>query len=57
MAEPRGRLLNILGVAFGLAGAVGGTIGGGILRTPGLVAAELGSGSAVLLAWFLGVLA
>ncbi len=54
MAEPRGRLLNILGVAFGLAGAVGGTIGGGILRTPGLVAAELGSGSAVLLAWLLG---
>lgn len=54
MVEPRGRLLNILGVAFGLAGAVGGTIGGGILRTPGLVAAELGSGSAVLLAWFLG---
>lgn len=54
MAEPRGRLLNILGVAFGLAGAVGGTIGGGILRTPGLVAAELGSGSAVLLAWLVG---
>ena len=54
MGEPRGRLLNILGVAFGLAGAVGGTIGGGILRTPGLVAGELGSGSAVLLAWFLG---
>jgi APA family basic amino acid/polyamine antiporter len=54
MAEPRGRLLNILGVAFGLAGAVGGTIGGGILRTPGLVAAELGSGRAVLLAWLLG---
>jgi len=54
MSEPRGRLLNILGVAFGLAGAVGGTIGGGILRTPGLVAAELGSGSAVLLAWLLG---
>ena len=49
-----GRLLNILGVAFGLAGAVGGTIGGGILRTPGLVAAQLGSGSAVLLAWLLG---
>jgi len=54
MAESRGRLLNILGVAFGLAGAVGGTIGGGILRTPGLVAAELGSGSAVLLAWLIG---
>ncbi|MFM7313533.1 MAG: amino acid permease, partial [Cyanobium sp.] len=54
MSEPRGRLLNILGVAFGLAGAVGGTLGGGILRTPGLVAAQLGSGSAVLLAWLLG---
>ena len=54
MAEPRGRLLNILGVAFGLAGAVGGTIGGGILRTPGLVASELGGGGAVLLAWLLG---
>lgn len=54
MTESRGRLLNILGVAFGLAGAVGGTIGGGILRTPGLVASELGSGSAVLLAWLLG---
>jgi len=52
--EPRGRLLNILGVAFGLAGAIGGTIGGGILRTPGLVAGQLGSGSAVLLAWLLG---
>jgi len=54
MSDSRGRLLNILGVAFGLAGAVGGTIGGGILRTPGLVAGELGSGAAVLLAWLLG---
>jgi APA family basic amino acid/polyamine antiporter len=51
---PHGRLLNILGVAFGLAGAVGGTIGGGILRTPGLVAGELGSDAAVLTAWILG---
>lgn len=54
MGDSRGRLLNILGVAFGLAGAVGGTLGGGILRTPGLVAADLGSGGAVLAAWLLG---
>ncbi|MEI8250611.1 MAG: APC family permease [Synechococcus sp. ELA057] len=54
MSEPRGRLLNILGVAFGLAGAVGGTIGGGILRTPGLVAGELASGPLSLIAWLVG---
>lgn len=54
MSEARGRLLNILGVAFGLAGAVGGTIGGGILRTPGLVVAELGSGRLSLIAWMVG---
>lgn len=54
MSESRGRLLNILGVAFGLAGAVGGTIGGGILRTPGLVVAELGSGRFSLIAWMVG---
>ncbi|MEB3331894.1 MAG: APC family permease [Synechococcaceae cyanobacterium] len=47
-------LLAILGVGFGLAGAVGGTIGAGILRTPGLVAADLGSGALVLLAWLVG---
>ena len=39
--QPPGRLLSILGLGFGLAGAVGGTIGAGILRTPGLVAAQL----------------
>ena len=54
MSESRGGLLNILGVAFGLAGAVGGTIGGGILRTPGLVASELGSGRLSLVAWLIG---
>ena len=44
MSQPApGRLLDILGLGFGLAGAVGGTIGAGILRTPGLVAAQLPS--------------
>jgi len=49
-----GRLLNILGLGFGLAGAVGGTIGAGILRTPGLVAAQLPSAPLVLAAWLVG---
>ena len=56
-AEPtpgRGSLLSILGVGFGLAGAVGGTIGGGILRTPGLVVGQLGSGPLAIGAWMLG---
>ena len=51
---PAGRLLSVLGLAFGLAGSVGGTIGAGILRTPGLVAAQLPSGPLVLGAWLLG---
>ena len=49
-----GKLLSVLGVAFGLAGSVGGTIGAGILRTPGLVAAQLATPSLVLLAWLIG---
>ncbi len=49
-----GGLLSILGVGFGLAGAVGGTIGAGILRTPGLVAAQLPTPSLVLGAWLAG---
>jgi len=52
--HPPGRLLNILGLGFGLAGAVGGTIGAGILRTPGLVAAQLPSAPLVLGAWLGG---
>ncbi|MFM2173326.1 MAG: hypothetical protein RLZZ54_1253 [Cyanobacteriota bacterium] len=49
-----GGLLSVLGVAFGLAGSVGGTIGAGILRTPGLVAAQLATAPLVLGAWVLG---
>jgi hypothetical protein len=43
LGRPRGHLLRILGVGFGIAVIVGGAIGSGILRTPGLVAAQLGS--------------
>ncbi|MEB3200973.1 MAG: APC family permease [Synechococcaceae cyanobacterium] len=53
-ANESGGLLRLLGLGFGLAGAVGGTIGAGILRTPGLVAAQLGNGPLILLAWLAG---
>ena len=46
----RGRFLQVLGFAFGLAIIVGNTIGVGIMRTPGDVAALLPS-----LPWFIGV--
>ena len=52
--NPPGQLLNVLGVAFGLAGSVGGTIGAGILRTPGLVATQLPSTAWILAIWMLG---
>jgi len=53
-SNPPAQLLNVLGVAFGLAGSVGGTIGAGILRTPGLVAAQLPSTHWILAIWMLG---
>jgi APA family basic amino acid/polyamine antiporter len=49
-----GDLHTILGVGFGLAGAVGATIGAGILRTPGLVAAQLPSPVWLMGLWTLG---
>lgn len=48
------RLQRVLGVGFGLAVIVGSTLGIGILRTPGLVAGQLGSVSAILIAWLVG---
>ena len=50
----RGQLLKILGVGFGLAVGIGGTIGVGILRNPSGVAAKLGSFWMIMLVWFLG---
>lgn len=54
-ARERG-LLKILGVAFGLAVLVGNTIGMGILRTPGEVAAHLPSVPLFLGVWVAGAL-
>jgi len=48
------RLQRILGVGFGLAVIVGSTLGIGILRTPGLVAGQLGTPTAIVVAWIIG---
>src|SRR5256886_17106987 len=45
------RLLRILGVTFGVAVGIGGTIGIGILRTPGSVAAQLGHSGLIMAVW------
>jgi APA family basic amino acid/polyamine antiporter len=51
---PGGSLLKVLGVAFGLAVLVGNTIGMGILRTPGEVAARLPSVPLFMAVWVAG---
>jgi APA family basic amino acid/polyamine antiporter len=50
----RGKLLRVLGVAFGVAVIIGNTIGSGILRTPSSVATLLPGQTAFLLAWVAG---
>ena len=52
--QERRRLLRVLGLGFGLAVIIGNTIGAGILRTPGEVAAELPSVSLFLAVWVIG---
>lgn len=51
---PAGRLRRILGIGFGLAVTIGSTIGIGILRAPGGVAAQLQTEGAILVAWLVG---
>ena len=50
----RGKLLQVLGVSFGVAVLVGNTIIVGILRTPGNVAAYLPSAALFLGVWIIG---
>lgn len=52
--RPKGHLLRILGVGFGIAVVVGNTISVGILRTPGEIAARLQSSALVITLWILG---
>jgi APA family basic amino acid/polyamine antiporter len=54
IAGQRGKLLQILGVSFGVAVLIGNTIIVGILRTPGDVAARLPSEPLFIGAWALG---
>jgi len=49
-----GSLHRILGLGFGLAVIIGSTLGIGILRTPGLVAGQLGTPSVILVVWIVG---
>ena len=50
-SETSGHLRRVLGLGFGLAVSVGATIGVGILRTPGLVAAQLHAPATILCLW------
>jgi APA family basic amino acid/polyamine antiporter len=64
MAEKHNtQLLKLLGIGFGIAATMGGTIGTGILRKPGPIAEQVGDPILILLLWlavgfyaFLGVL-
>jgi len=52
--KTRGALLQILGVGFGIAVAVGNTISAGIVRTPGDIAARLPNHWLFFAVWFGG---
>jgi APA family basic amino acid/polyamine antiporter len=51
MSNQNNQLLKLLGVGFGIAVTVGGTIGTGILRKPGPIAAQIGEPWIILLLW------
>lgn len=46
-----GQLRRVLGVVFGVAAVIGGTIGQGILRSPGLVASGVPDATAIMVLW------
>jgi APA family basic amino acid/polyamine antiporter len=54
VVDARGRLLRVLGVVFGLAVTIGITIGMGILRTPGEIAAHLPNAWLFIGVWLAG---
>ena len=55
-AAPKGTLLRVLGVGFGVAVSLGNSIGAGIMRTPAEIAERLPSASLIMLAWIVGAL-
>ena len=50
-SPPKNELFKILGVGFGIAVTLGGTIGTGILRKPGPIAAQLGDPWLIMGLW------
>ena len=54
LRKDRGKLLQILGVGFGIAVAVGNAISAGIVRTPGDIAARLPNHWLFFSVWFVG---
>jgi APA family basic amino acid/polyamine antiporter len=54
LRRDRGKLLQILGVGFGIAVAVGNAISAGIVRTPGDIAARLPNHWLFFSVWFVG---
>ncbi|HJU73982.1 MAG TPA: APC family permease [Gemmatimonadaceae bacterium] len=54
VALPKGRLLQVLGLWFGIAAIIGNSIGIGIMRTPSEVARHLPTTTGYLLAWIAG---
>ena len=54
MRQGGNHLLRVLGVAFGIAAVIGGTIGQGILRSPGLVAEGVPEPWLIILLWAIG---
>lgn len=54
VSGPHRNLLRVLGLIFGVAVVVGGMVGQGILRTPGIVANAVHSPAVILLLWIVG---
>jgi len=52
--SPKHELKKVLGVSFGVAVMIGGTIGAGILRTPGTIALMLDNYWLIVLCWLFG---
>src|SRR2546428_9153692 len=53
-SKSSGHLLRVLGVVFGLSVTIGGTIGMGILRTPGEIAKQLPTPTLFIGIWIVG---
>ncbi len=54
LIQQKNSLLRLHGVTFRLSIVIGGMIGGGILRTPGFVADQIGTPLLIIAIWILG---